>query len=179
MQLVVESLSVKGFEVRLEVVAGVASGQTEAWAVEAAQEALEAPVSALSGVLRVERARPGIKVTPVRVVAETTRPCDRCGAEAALVLAPEDVLTYLPIEHAPKDEERELSPEELDVGWFHDGVLDMRAVLGELLVLSLPARVVCADVASCDAAMVQPLEAERPVGHPAFAAFAALKREVH
>ena len=179
MQLVVESLSVKGFEVRLEVAAGVDVGQPEVWAVEAAKAALEAPVSGLSGVLRVERARPGVRVTPVGVRVATVRPCDRCGADAPLTLQPEEVLSYQAIEHAPKDDERELSSEELDVGWFHDGVLDMADVLGELLVLSLPARVVCDDVAACDAAMALPVEAEATTGHPAFAAFAALKRAVH
>jgi uncharacterized metal-binding protein YceD (DUF177 family) len=178
-QLVVESLSVKGFEVRLEVAAGVDVGQPEPWAVAAAQSALDAPVSGVTGVLRVERSRPGVKVTPVGVEVATVRPCDRCGADAALTLSPDDVLTYLPIEHAPKDDERELSSDELDVGWFHDGVLDMTDVFGELLVLSLPARVVCADVAACDAAMALPVEAEAATGHPAFAAFAALKRAVH
>lgn len=179
MQLVVESLSVKGFEVRLEVASGVDAGQPEAWAVDAAQAALDAPVSSMRGVLRVERARPGVRVTPVGVAVHTARPCDRCGADAPLALVPDDVLTYLPIEQAPKDDERELSSDELDVGWFHDGVLNMVDVLGELLVLSLPARVVCADVATCDATMGLPVEAEASTGHPAFAAFAALKRVVH
>jgi uncharacterized metal-binding protein YceD (DUF177 family) len=60
----------------------------------------------------------------------------------------------------------ELEEEELDIGWFHDGELIAGDVLSEALALNLPSRVVCEDVASCDAAMKQSVSGDLASTHP-------------
>ncbi len=54
-------------------------------------------------------------------------------------------------EAAEPDEESFLSDEDLEIGWYEGGELDLGDILREALALELPLRVVCVDEAACDA----------------------------
>ena len=87
-------------------------------------------------------------------------------------------IKYLPYaEHA--EGETEIEAQDLEVGWYHEGHLELAAVLSEALALALPSRTVCNDSTACDARTQALLDqaAEElggPKGHPGFAALAGL-----
>jgi uncharacterized metal-binding protein YceD (DUF177 family) len=133
--------------------------------------------------------------------AETT--CDRCGEPCELAVKVDGRLLFAPEESggaaydgldaradlfgsaegaakAPEAvtsgrTEVELGADDLDVGWYSDGAIDLEAVLGEALALETPPRVVCADVGECDKRTDALLATARVVDGP-FAALRALKR---
>jgi len=165
-RIVVEELSVRGRD--------LAVSPEDAWALAAASSALEGEVVSLSGKLHIDRTPQGVAVD-VSVVAEADRICDRCGQPNRLRVAADERLSYVPAGRPTAAEGRqvnqseaddELEEEELDIGWFHDGELIPGDVLSEALALNLPARVVCEDVASCDAAMKQSVSGDLASTHP-------------
>jgi uncharacterized metal-binding protein YceD (DUF177 family) len=69
--------------------------------------------------------------------------------------------------------DQELSQDELELGWYDDGRLQVEDVLSETLALALPERLVCLATEGCDkrtAALLASAQVEAPSGHPGFAA---------
>lgn len=163
MRIVVEELSVKGFD--------VAFTKADGWAAASAGEALEGEVVALSGRMRFERAPRAIGkgqgvVVQVDADARVRRPCDRCGRDTEFAVEAHERMVFVPtgmdVEGAPTAGERELDEDELDVGWFADGVVLTDDVLSEALVLNAPPRVSCPDEEGCAAFTAAELMRARP-----------------
>jgi uncharacterized metal-binding protein YceD (DUF177 family) len=169
----VEDLPIRGRDVNVSL--------AEPWAIEATQVALDAVPTELSGHLHVSRHKGGEVQVVLQAHAAGPRSCDRCGAEVSLVVDAAETLAYLPDgARVPEQGEVALEDEDLDLGWYSGGVLDLRDVLTEALTLHLPTRVACADTAACDAAVaaaIRPVgeEVGKLAGHPAFAALKNLR----
>lgn len=142
------------------------------WVREAATFALDADPTALSGDLDIQV---NAKRVSVRGAVQVTAPaaCDRCSEEVVLDLESDIALSYLP-EHDHFDAELELGADDLDVGWYRDGELDLGDVLREALALALPSRTTCSDSAGCDARTRALLEHESD-DEGASSPFAALR----
>ena len=165
LRIVVENIPDDGLDVRIHADA--------AWASEAARIALEGPVRALTGDVRVGKKGARVRVDG-HVDVSTVRACERCGEDVELALAVDPELEYVPAQKGD-EEELELESEDLDVGWYENGGLEMADVLCEALSLALPPRVVCEDAAACDARTAALLSTEGKSGNPGHPGFAALK----
>ncbi len=170
MKLLVEGIPSAGRQLDL--------GLRDDWAAAAAAEAMDGPPSHLSGRVTVERAgQKGVVHVDLALEARTPSVCDRCGEPADRVSKPALRLLYAPEERGTEaydGGEIELQAEDLDLGWYRDGELDLADVVREALALELPARTVCADSAACDKRTDQLLSATRPAGGP-FAGLGAWK----
>jgi uncharacterized metal-binding protein YceD (DUF177 family) len=154
----------------------VAFGLTDPWARGAAAEALEAEPAALGGSLEIAHPdRHGRIEVQARVSVEAGRECDRCGEPVAVSVNAEAPLVYLPTVALPTEADDEpLAEEDLDVGWYDGGVLDLAAVVSEAIALQLPPRIVCADTAACDARTEALLAAHAAKQPPPAGRFAGL-----
>lgn len=153
----------------------------DAWALQAATRSLDATPQALEGsmLLRIASKRQGLVRVEGDVKAEAPADCDRCGEPCGMHLSEHFTLLYAPEERGGESfdgGEIELSVDDLDLGWYAQGEVDLADVLREALALALPARVTCADQAECDRRTDQLLAAHaaRP-GHPTFEALKGLK----
>jgi len=149
------------------------------WAAAAAAEALDGPAETLSGELTLVPASDrGLVHVSGHLTAGRSATCDRCGESCRREADVDVQLLYAP--EARDDEsfdggEIELEVEDLDVGWYAGGALDLASVLGEALALELPARIRCADVEECDKRTADLLASAGRSGSPAHPAFAALR----
>ena len=160
MRIAVDGIPAAGREINLALRQG--------WAADAATNALDRRPDALDGVITLQRAteRGAVRVG-VRATTSADATCDRCGDPTRLIAAVDTVLLYAPGESQGKafEGEIELDADELDVGWYSEGHIDLGEVLQEALALALPTRVVCADTAACDKrtdALLAPARAESP-----------------
>lgn len=197
MKIVVEQIPAAGRQVTFD--------KTVEWAVEAAKLSLDRPPSALSGSFELKRAQNGVVIVDLRATSSAQATCDRCGEECSLDLAIETRLLYAPEEKGGADydgltlsetsagkkqkKERkkdsvgddeegiELDEQDLDVGWYRRGEIDLGDVLSEALALAAPPRIVCADIAECDRRTSALLSTATATDSGPFAALAALKRK--
>ncbi len=148
---------------------------SEPWAVDVAASVLEVPARSVGAELHVTRMG-GTRALQVQGTARArgTRLCERCGEPVDLRLESRVSLSYVPVEDAPDVAELRLDPDDLDVGWYRDGVLDLSDVLSEALALELPQRITCEDTAACDARVAELLEGSSPQ-EPDDNPFAALR----
>lgn len=165
LRIVVENIPENGLDVRIDT--------SSDWAVEAAQVALEGSVQSVSGEARVSRRGARARVEG-HLEAAALGVCARCGEDVELALSAEVDLAYVPVAKEG-DEEQELEAEDLDVGWYAGGALELGDVICEALSLALPPRVSCADEPACDARTAALLAAEGKSGEPGHPGFAALK----
>jgi uncharacterized metal-binding protein YceD (DUF177 family) len=129
----------------------VEASLADSWAKDASREALGGDPSVLSVSLDLQQ-KDGLVHVTGRARAGTPRSCDRCGEDTALDLDVEIDLYYAPKAAEPESHpEQELDADELDVGWYSDGEIDVADVLREAIALAVPLRVVCEDTAACDA----------------------------
>jgi uncharacterized metal-binding protein YceD (DUF177 family) len=166
-------------------------GLGDAWAHEAATTSLDRAPDRLSGTIHLKRngTTSAVVVVDVHVQAAASAPCDRCGEAAGVEVSADTRLLYAPEEtgsaaydgmtldeeEAPGDEGgKQLGPDDLDVGWYRDGTIDVADVLAEALALETPPRVVCADTAECDK-RTDALLATAKVADGPFAVLASLK----
>jgi len=164
-QIVVDQISDQGREVELST--------AHTWALNAASLAMGSTPSIVQGRLAITEGRSVVTVMAA-FRTEAVVPCARCGEDTGLVLLIDDAVTYRPQDPCAPTGEIELSEDDLDVGWYTEGVLNLDEVLTELVSLAMPVRVVCDDPLVCSA-RVQALQHHSGdegaiVGHPAFAA---------
>ena len=164
MRIVVAGIPRPGFQIDL--------GLDKAWVCEAATTALDGAPVALSGNLDLQVTSRRVAVRG-SVEAQSPAHCDRCGESTERSIQTEISLSYLP-ENDSMDAELELRADDLDVGWYRDGEIDLGDVLREALALALPSRTLCSDSAGCDARTEALLERERAAEAPS--AFAALRQ---
>jgi len=142
-----------------------------AWAREAAAEALELDPTSLVGSLELGAPQRGVVTVVVRLRAEAGATCDRCGEGFSLDVDTRADLSYAPAGEAREDDEVELEDDELELGWYDDGALDLAAVLQEAIALALPSRYTCPDAEGCDdrtRALLEASRAQDAAGHPGF-----------
>lgn len=145
------------------------------WVREAAEGALGATPGSLSGELEVQAKGTRVNTRGWLEVAWSAT-CDRCGEPVDRALRADLDLGWVP-ERDDHGAEVELAADELDLGWYRDGEIDLGDVVREAVALELPPRIVCDDTAGCDArteALLRDEQAEPPTP----SAFAAL-RDVH
>ena len=150
-------------------------GLSTEWAKEAAQDAMETVPEAIRGTLELSSLHDDGRVD-VRCQLETRgeRVCERCGEHTQFEVEVDTLLLFFPEGRVPNGTgDIELDREDLDVGWYREGVIDLADVVREALILGMPPRVLCAEADSCDARTRSLLEKSlegMPKGHPAFAA---------
>jgi uncharacterized metal-binding protein YceD (DUF177 family) len=128
------------------------AGEMGPWALRAASEGLDGEVRALAGRLELNVFGAEVRATgaleAVRVGA-----CDRCtGAIEARIGGPID-LVFVP-SGSRGDASRELASDEMDVGFYEEGAVDLGALVREHFALLRPIRL------ACDSAGVRPLGGE-------------------
>ena len=167
MRIVVAGIPQPGLQVVLDL--------KKPWVREAAEAALDAPADSLSGELDVQVKSRRVSVRG-HVDASAAALCDRCGEQTDRAVHADVVLSYLP-ENDDFAAELELQADDLDVGWYRDGEIDLGDVLREALALALPPRTTCSDSAGCDARTQALLERDgaAETGHPAFAVLRGLQ----
>lgn len=69
--------------------------------------------------------------------------CGRCLGQVALPLEREFDLTYRPMSTIARDEELELPPGELDVGFYEGEGIQLEDVIVEQVILAFPMKVTC------------------------------------
>jgi uncharacterized metal-binding protein YceD (DUF177 family) len=136
MRVRVDELPTEGLRVALEM--------DQRWAVQAVSEAFEAEVRGLGGSLRILPV--GERGVSVHGQAEATLAlsCDRCLSPVLARLGGE-VDLYFDGERLEGDREIGLHQDELDVGFIHEGELDLGAALSEFFLLEAPSRLRCDD----------------------------------
>ncbi len=156
----------------------VAVGPDTSWAAEAVSRAMDGTVLHIEGQLRVRLVGPGVLVEG-QASALVRRRCDRCLASVLLRLDGPFSLFFDP-QRLKGDENVRLMSDDLDVGFVHEGELDLGLVLAEHFLLEAPGRIRCDDQAveredqgSCEVPGSQP-DGEPPVD-PRFAALKAFK----
>jgi uncharacterized metal-binding protein YceD (DUF177 family) len=115
-----------------------------AWVVRGSQRALGVEALAVEGHLEVSRQGRGILVEG-ELDSRHRQPCDRCLAELEVRLSGTVMLSYEPEEEAFQGGEEEvgLEADQLDVGWFTGGALELEQVICEQLALWLPDPMTC------------------------------------
>ena len=137
------------------------------WAATAARDAVDGAVRVLSGELRLTRGDADTIHVTGQVHVDADRSCDRCGEAVTLTLDASVDLAYAPVVAGDDaGDETELHQDELDLGWYDGGGIEVAAVLCEALALALPSRTLCADVAACDARTNALLESNRTETSP-------------
>lgn len=123
----------------------------DAWAIAAANDALEGTQTEIEGHLHLRHEHGHLFVTGT-IQASSSRACERC-AEVTPIRVQTDVdLSYVPSNREANEVvENELKSDELNVGWYYDGWINVSDTLREVIALALPPRVVCEDEPSCDA----------------------------
>jgi uncharacterized metal-binding protein YceD (DUF177 family) len=116
----------------------------QGWAVAAVAEAFDGEVRDLMGSLKLlpvgER---GVSVHG-RARVELALGCDRCLA-SVLARFEGEVDLYFDGEQLEGDREIGLHQDELDVGFLHQGELDLGAAIAEFFLLEAPSRLRCED----------------------------------
>ena len=69
--------------------------------------------------------------------------CDRCLSRVQWPLALDLDLTYLPADASPQEDEREISADEAEIGFYDSKGISLEEVWREQVLLSLPMRRVC------------------------------------
>ncbi|MBN2800149.1 MAG: DUF177 domain-containing protein [Deltaproteobacteria bacterium] len=111
--------------------------------------AMECVLSRVAVRLRFESEK-GIVTVTGSLSAAGISTCVRCGADTEVVVEGPVALTYVK-EPEETGESRELTEEEMDLGWYSEGTLEPLDVLSEAVALALPDRLVCVDSLACEA----------------------------
>lgn len=104
--------------------------------------------------------------------ASATCVCERCGEGFPLTVESNLELVYVPSGSTQEHSDRELGENDLDVGWYDEGILNISDVISEALALSLPERLICLEVEGCErrtTALLASARADASTGHPGFA----------
>lgn len=148
------------------------------WARDAAAAALELVPATLSGSLALSPPQRGVVTVQVRLRSAAEATCDRCGEGFALDVDASSDLAFAPAGEQREDDEVELGSDELELGWYEDGALDLAAVVQEAIALALPARYTCPDAEGCDdrtRALLEASRAQDAAGHPGFSVLKNLR----
>lgn len=113
----------------------------EEWVVAAFDEALDGSIQECSAEIELDRYDKRIEAR-VRYSLVGRISCSRCDQEIEVGFSGAESLLFDP-KTETDEEEVELQGEDLDIGWYDDGKLDLQDVICETVVLSFPARIHC------------------------------------
>jgi len=151
----------------------VAAGLGDVWAVAAVSQAADAIPSTLVVEVHLRHAHGRVFVDGA-VMFSAMGACERCAEQVLLTLDVPVSLTYAPANaNDVGSGDVELHRDELDVGWFEHGQLDLAQVLSEAVALAMPSRLLCEDQGACEARTSALLGSTR--APTAFSALADLK----
>lgn len=108
------------------------------------------------------------------VEAELELECSRCGKPFTSSFKTGLAVDLYPLESLSAAEEEELSPDEMDAGYYSGGEIDLTALLAEQLALSLPMKPLCSEECRgvcqfCGRDLNEgECGCEAPSGHPGF-----------
>ena len=117
------------------------SSSEEDWILEAVDEALDGTVKECSAQIELDRYSKRVEAR-IRYLLVGTISCSRCAQDIEVSFSGAEVLLFDP-KIESQEEEVELHVEDLDIGWYDDGKLDLKDVVCESVVLSFPDRVHC------------------------------------
>ncbi len=80
-----------------------------------------------------------------RVNGKLESTCDRCLNSVTLPISREFDVIYRPMETIAREEEVEISPDELEVGFFTGEGIDTTDLVAEQVILAMPMKVICAE----------------------------------
>lgn len=130
----------------------ISFSKDSSWAVNALEKAADGKAGNCQGELTLHRREDRVRVTgDIDISAQ--RICDICGGLVEVTLPKNLALLYDPqpefeinLEGASsKEEELVLEENELDLGWYEDGQLDLSIVLSEHIILNLNNIVQCSN----------------------------------
>jgi len=78
-----------------------------------------------------------------KLAVQMEAPCDRCLEPAAIPVAREFDLVYVPADEAQTAGEKEVDEAGIEVGYYEGSGLELNDVLREVVLLDLPMQVVC------------------------------------
>jgi hypothetical protein len=130
----------------------ISFSKDSSWAVNTLEEAIDGKAEHCEGELTLHRREDRVRVTG-DVVLSAKRNCDICGGLIEITLSKELALLYDPQPEfeitlegsTSKEEELVLEENDLDLGWYEDGQLDLSIVLSEHIILNLSNIVQCSD----------------------------------
>ena len=117
------------------------SFQKEDWVIAAFDDALDGSVKECSAQIELDRYNKRIEAR-VRYSLVGLISCSRCDQEIVVSYSGAESLLFDPKSETEEDEV-ELQADDLDIGWYDDGKLDLKDVICETVVLSFPARIHC------------------------------------
>ncbi len=98
--------------------------------------------SPVRGSLLLRRTPKGIEVKG-HIETAVAIHCVRCLREFTLPIVSEFEESFLLMEYAPREEERELLPAEMDISFLSEGGLDVREIVEEQIWLNIPIKPLC------------------------------------
>lgn len=128
------------------------------WLLAACQDGLEGTWSRFEGEIRLQRLKERVELCP-NVDSSVQTYCESCGAEIVVEQSFEQTLVYLPSNFDPTDKTNRLpksvkdlerisnqvglDDDDLDIGWYDNGELDVAAAITEMIVLQQPSLLRC------------------------------------
>lgn len=113
----------------------------EDWVVSSLQEALGGTIEESQVQVELDRYDKRVEARVTYSLIGTVL-CSRCAQDIQIAASGAETLLFEPCLET-QDEEIELEGEDLDIGWYEDGKLDLSSVICEAAVLSLPNRMHC------------------------------------
>ena len=117
------------------------SFSTETWAMTAIEKALEGTVSEADIQVELERYDQRV-VVDLRISFTGSCACMRCASPLGIRFSSQEELVYDPVENIQKEEEEELDLDDLDLGWYEDGKIDLSVVICEEIIHTIPLTIV-------------------------------------
>ena len=114
----------------------------EDWVRAAFDEAFDGTIKECSVHIDLDRYNKRVEAR-VRYSLVGSTSCSRCAQTIEVSFSGAEALLFDPKVETHEGEEIELHMEDLDIGWYDDGKLDLEDVVCEAIVLSFPDRVHC------------------------------------
>ncbi len=101
-------------------------------------------VSEMKGKLFLQRTPKGIEVTG-RLSTAVSLQCARCLKEFVFPIVSEFAECFILLEDAPRDEDKELLQDDMDISFFPEEGIELRDVVEEQMWLNIPMKPLCHD----------------------------------
>lgn len=128
------------------------------WLGSACEAGLEGTWNRFDGEIRLQRLRERVEVCP-NITSSVQTYCESCGAEIVVEQSYVQTLVYLPSNFDPRDKSNRLpksvkelerisnqvglDEDDLDIGWYDNGELDVAGSITEMILLRQPSLLHC------------------------------------
>lgn len=106
------------------------------------KENLGLPINSVEGSVTLKRIRDTFYLEG-NIETETETDCSRCLEAARLPISGSFKYVLSPAQAEHSEEEQELSPEDLDVVYYRDDLIDLDPLIIEQILLQIPMKVLC------------------------------------